>query len=328
MKTLIYNILFFLSFGAFVLSCTEIETLDVVVPYEKSDEYYANLRAYKANKDREIWFGWFGGWKANTANRVSFLQSAPDSCDILSIWGDYQNLSEAQLKDLRFVQQVKGTRVTFTVFAHEIPEEFMEGENKDQVTVEGIKAYAKSLVDIMNEYGYDGIDLDYEPGFGGNGPLVSWPGHYDNMEVFVKALGKYIGPKSGTDKLLIIDGVPYHLKEGLCDYFDYGVVQSYNSRSWTDLQNRFNSAAQNGWTPEKYIFTETFEGGVGGVEHTLRDGSTVLSLEGMARFLPEYNGKIVKRKGGCGTYHMENDYSSNPVYKYTKNAIRIMNEHK
>lgn len=82
----------------------------------------------------------------------------------------------------------------------------------------------------------------------------------DNMEMFVKALGKYIGPKSGTRNLLIIDGVPYHLKQGLAEYFNYGVVQSYNSRGYQDLQGRFDNAAKNGWKPEQYIFAETFEG--------------------------------------------------------------------
>ena len=55
----------------------------------------------------------------------------------------------------------------------------------------------------MYKYNYDGIDLDYEPGFGGQGPLV---GH-DNklMTAFVEALGKYFGPKSGTNKLFLID---------------------------------------------------------------------------------------------------------------------------
>ncbi|BDW78977.1 hypothetical protein BFINE_47720 [Bacteroides finegoldii DSM 17565] len=47
----------------------------------------------------------------------------------------------------------------------------------------------------------------------------------------------------------------------------------------------------------------------------------------MARFLPMYEGKLATRKGGCGTYHMENDYRSNPNYKWTREAIRIMNEH-
>ena len=150
------------------------------------------------------------------------------------------------------------------------------------------------------------------------------------MEIFVKALGKYIGPKSGTRNLLIIDGVPYHLKQGLAEYFNYGVVQSYNSPSYSDLQSRFDNAARNGWKPEQYIFAETFEGGKyvnGGVLHTLREGGTVPSLEGMARFLPMYEGKLATRKGGCGTYHMENDYRSNPNYKWTREAIRIMNEH-
>lgn len=332
MKKIFFDAIIALCTLCCITSCeTDIEALDIVVPDEPSDEYYANLRAYKATmKDREIWFGWFGGWKANSASMMTYLDSAPDSCYIISIWGDYQNLSEAQLKDLRHVQQMKGTKVTYTIFAHEIPEEFMGGENKDQVTQEGINAYVKSLIDVMNQYGYDGIDLDYEPGFGGSGPLVSWPGHYENMEMFVKALGKYIGPKSGTGKLLIIDGVPFHLKEGLHEYFDYGVVQAYSSWGYADLQSRFDNAAANGWTPEKYIFAETFEGGHyiqgGPCMHTLRDGTQVPSLEGMARFLPMYKGKLAKRKGGCGTYHMENDYQSTPNYKWTRNAIRIMDE--
>ena len=123
---------------------------------------------------------------------------------------------------------------------------------------------------------------------------------------------------------------PYHLKQGLAEYFNYGVVQSYNSRGYQDLQGRFDNAAKNGWKPEQYIFAETFEGGKyasGGVDHSLREGGSVPSLEGMARFLPMYEGKLATRKGGCGTYHMENDYRSNPNYKWTRNAIRIMNEH-
>lgn len=330
-----------ISLITFVTACdTDIEALDIVTPYPKSNEYYANLRAYKARGDHEIFFGWFGGWSANTSSMINFLESVPDSVDVISIWGDYRGLTKKQLDDLRFVQNVKGTRVSFTVFAHRIPDEFMSGEKKEIATPEGIEAYAKSLVDTMYKYGYQGIDLDYEPGymeFPGvpfTGPLVGplnvWPDYMNNMEIFVKALGKYIGPKSGTTDLLIIDGVPYHLKDGLAEYFNYGVVQSYNSPGFTDLQTRFNSAAAKGWLPEQYVFTETFEGSKassGGVNHKLREGGTVPSLEGMARFKPEYKGEIVKRKGGCGTYHMENDYFSKPInYKYTRNAIFWMNK--
>ena len=209
------------------------------------------------------------------------------------------------------------------------------------MTREAIERYAMALIDTMNTYGYQGIDLDYEPGYqdpaGGpfTGPLVGptnvYPNYRDNMEIFVKKLGEFIGPKSGTDKLLIIDGVPYDVKPELAEYFNYGVVQAYNSRSYYDLQNRFNRAAARGWKPEQYIFAETFEGGMaanGGVGHLLEDGKTrVPSILGMASFLPEYNGKKAKRKGGCGTYHMENDYDNSPNYKFTREAIQIMQKH-
>lgn len=320
-----------------LMACsTEIEALNIVQPEVKSEQYYADLRAYKQRNDHEVFFGWFGGWNAQSPNMINSLRSVPDSVDIISIWSGTHSK-----EDLDYVQNVKGTRVTFTIFAHKIPEQFMGGEKRDQVTKEGIEAYAVALVDTMKKYGYQGIDLDYEPGYadpaGGpfTGPLVGpsyvYPNYKDNMEIFVKKLGEYIGPKSGTSYLLIIDGVPYDVKPGLAEYFNYGVVQSYNSPGYTDLQSRFNMAAARGWKPEQYIFAETFEGAKyvnGGVSHKLRNGETVPSLIGMAHFLPIYQGKPATRKGGCGTYHMENDYMSTPNYKYTREAIQIMSEHK
>lgn len=322
---------------ATLASCnTNIEALEIIKPEVKSEQYYADLRAYKQRTDHEVFFGWFGGWNTKSPNMRGSLKSVPDSVDIISIWsGTYDR------EDMEYVQNVKGTRVTFTIFAHKIPQNFLEGESHDQVTREAIERYAMALIDTMNTYGYQGIDLDYEPGYqdpaGGpfTGPLVGptnvYPNYRDNMEIFVKKLGEFIGPKSGTDKLLIIDGVPYDVKPELAEYFNYGVVQAYNSRSYYDLQNRFNRAAARGWKPEQYIFAETFEGGMaanGGVGHLLEDGKTrVPSILGMASFLPEYNGKKATRKGGCGTYHMENDYDNSPNYKFTREAIQIMQKH-
>lgn len=322
---------------ATLASCnTNIEALEIIKPEVKSEQYYADLRAYKQRTDHEVFFGWFGGWNTKSPNMRGSLKSVPDSVDIISIWsGTYDR------EDMEYVQNVKGTRVTFTIFAHKIPQNFLEGENHDQVTRGAIERYAMALIDTMNTYGYQGIDLDYEPGYqdpaGGpfTGPLVGptnvYPNYRDNMEIFVKKLGEFIGPKSGTDKLLIIDGVPYDVKPELAEYFNYGVVQAYNSRSYYDLQNRFNRAAARGWKPEQYIFAETFEGGMaanGGVGHLLEDGKTrVPSILGMASFLPEYNGKKATRKGGCGTYHMENDYDNSPNYKFTREAIQIMQKH-
>ena len=311
------NILFsVLSTIAFSACDTEIENIQIQRPIEHDEAYYENLRAYK-NSKHQIAFGWFGHWTAMGSSPSKYLTSIPDSVDVISIWGAWSDLSPEQIKDMRYVQQVKGTKVMFTVFAHEIPEPF-------DATREGIEAYASSLCDSVYKYGYDGLDLDYEPGFGGSGPLVSGPGHMDNMEIFVRKLSERLGPASGTGKLLAIDGVPYHLNLGLAELFNYGIVQAYDSYGDSDLQNRFNNADNNGWKPEQYIFTENFEKwwSTGGTT-TFRDkdGNIMNSLKGLARFNPTQG-----LKGGCGTYHMEYEYNhTDKEYKYLREAIQIMN---
>ncbi|MCD7901735.1 MAG: glycoside hydrolase family 18 [Bacteroides sp.] len=309
------------------ISCddwTENETVNVQFPIERGEEYFRDLRAYKSiMSERQIAFGWFGGWTAKGPSMVSRLKAIPDSVDIVSIWGRYNNLDDIQKADLKYVQEVLGTKVTYTIFAHEVPEPF-------EATTEGVQLYAKALADTMYKYNYDGIDLDYEPGFGGVGPLV---GH-DNelMRDFVLGLSEYFGPASGTGKLLLIDGVPYAVHRELAELFDYGIVQAYASYGDTDLQNRFNSALNKGWKPEQYVFAENFEsywrtGGTSSYEHKDKNGETIVmnSLKGMALFHPMVDGKRM-RKGGCGTYHMEYEYAHPDLdYRYLREAVQIMN---
>lgn len=287
----------------------------------KGEEYYKNLREYKKS-DHAVAFGWFGGWNTETPSTGSRLASIPDSVDIVSIWGKYWDISDEQKADLAYVQNVLGTKVTYTTFAHEVPDPF-------EATTEGVREYAKALADTMYKYNYDGLDLDYEPGYGGTGPLV---GH-DNalMKDFVLALSQYFGPQSGTGKLLLIDGVPYAVHADIVECFDYGIVQAYNSSGEANLQSRFDRALAKGWPAGKYIFTEDFEawwstGGKTGATVTTPEGELlrVPSLEAMARFNPKVDGKY-QRKGGVGTYHMENEYKHTPDYKYLRQAIQIMN---
>lgn len=304
------------SVASFTACDTDIEALQLQKPFVGSEEYYANLRAYK-NSDHQLGFGWFGGWTATGASRSKYLSSVPDSVDLISIWGAWYNLNPDQIADMRFVQKVKGTKVIFTIFAHEIPEPF-------DATKEGIEAYASALCDSVYKYEYDGLDLDYEPGFGGKGPLVSGDGHMDNMEIFVRKLSERLGPASGTGKILAIDGVPFHLNLGLAQLFDYGIVQAYYCHSYTNLQSRFDDADKNGWKPEQYIFTEDFEKSwrTGGeVDYRDEEGNIMPSLLGMAYFHPTQG-----KKGGCGSYHMEYEYNhTDEEYKFLRQAIQIMN---
>ncbi|MDR0421406.1 MAG: glycoside hydrolase family 18 [Proteiniphilum sp.] len=306
----------------FLFSCsdwTDNKSLELQKPAEKSEEYYRNLKAYKAS-DHQVTFGWFGGWNPDAPSRSRSLSSVPDSVDIISIWGDNKLDTDAKRRDLRYVQEKYGTKVTFTIFAHDLPKGYEDSDD-------GIRQYARDVTVGVFEYGYDGLDLDYEPGYAGYNFYFM---NKDKMEVFVKTLGEILGPKSGSGKLLIIDGVPGYLKPGLSEYFDYGIVQSYYSGGYYDLQNRFMQAAAAGWKPDQYIFTEDFERhwNDGGASFLQRNGSRVRSLEGMAGFQIELtvDGKTaLYRKKGCGTYHMEYDYNNTPDYKYLRQAIQIMN---
>ena len=328
MRSFIYTIILLLFVPVAFVACddwTEVETVNVQHPVERGEEYFKNLRAYKSvMSERQITFGWFGGWTAKGPSMVSRLRAIPDSVDIVSIWGKYSNLDDTQKEDLKYVQEVLGTKVTYTIFAHEVPEPF-------EATTEGVQAYAKALADTMYKYNYDGLDLDYEPGFGGEGPLVG----YDNelMRDFVIALSEYFGPGSDTDKLLLIDGVPYAVHSEIAPLFNYGVVQAYGSSGDYDLQNRFDYAFNNGWLPEQYVFAENFESywRTGGttyyahVDDATGVTTTMNSLKGMALFYPKVNGKRM-RKGGCGTYHMEYEYAHPDLdYKYLREAAQIMN---
>ena len=322
MKTFLKYVAALAIVGAFFVACSDwtdpereiTQHPDQQSPILRDNAYYQALREYKKTKHK-IAFGWYGSWTAVGASYQTRLQSAPDSMDIISIWSQWHSLTPEQIADKEFVQKIKGTKVTFTIFSDKMPEPFLTEIGGGEYTDEAIEAYAKAYCkDSMDKYSYDGIDVDYEPGYGASGPFV---GH-DN-ELFRKlilAMSKYVGPKSGTGRLLMIDGVPYAVHADVADCFDYGIVQAYNSYGYTDLQDRFDDAYKKGWKPEQYIFAENFESlwKTGGVSHECRDGQWVNSLLGMARFNPTQG-----FGAGFGAYHMEYEYANSSMpYKYMR----------
>lgn len=289
-------------------------------PILRDNAYYQALRAYKKTKHK-IAFGWYGSWTAVGASYQTRLQSAPDSMDIISIWSQWHSLTPEQKADKEFVQKIKGTKVTYTIFTDKMPEPFASMFD-DAYSDEAIQAYAKAYCkDSMDKYSYDGIDIDYEPGYGASGPFV---GHdNENFRRLILAMSQYVGPRSGTGRLFLIDGVPFAVHSDIADCFDYGIVQAYQSSGYTDLQTRYNNADNKGWKPEQYIFAENFESywKNGGVQHRTRDGQYVNSLLGMARFNPTQG-----FGAGFGAYHMEYEYGrSDMPYKYMREAIQDVN---
>ena len=280
----------------------------------KSEEYYEKLRAYKKT-DHQIAFGWFGGWnggQGSTSARGS-LRSTPDSMDIVSIWSkSYYNLSEAQKADLKYVQDTYGTKVTFTVFSHNMENLFYDDTDRFENVKENIPAAAKALSDSILKYGYDGIDFDHECRYS------DLFGDKTNMTTLLREMRKNLGP----DKLIMVDGNLAMITEEGWSYVNYAISQAYGSYSFNDLQSRYDNVKKY-VAPECFIVTENFENSweTGGANYTDEDGNKMPSLLGMARWQPKDEG----RKGGCGAYHMEYEYKHDPEYKYMRQAIQIMN---
>lgn len=122
-KNIISSFLLAAGIGLFA-SCdswTELENIKIQDPADnsslnpKTEEYWENLRAYKRS-DHHLCFGWFGYWDGGVgASGRSSLSSAPDSIDIFSVFGKAMyNLTPAQIEDMRYVQEVKGSKVVFT----------------------------------------------------------------------------------------------------------------------------------------------------------------------------------------------------------------------
>ena len=77
----------------------------------RDDAYYEALRAYKES-DHAIAFGWYDGWGEPGMSTANMLLAVPDSMDIISLWNNSRPLTPQKKEELRFVQDVKGTKVS------------------------------------------------------------------------------------------------------------------------------------------------------------------------------------------------------------------------
>lgn len=289
-------------FIVLVTACTkqnEPTPLEVDVQLQRSDDYFTNLRAYKKSP-HQVYFGWFGG--TGTPGSPDFpgvLDGIPDSVDIVSLWGGIPPVGSYNHELLKKTQQLKGTR-----FVHVFFPNYFDGFNFPK-NEEGVKLFADTLIKINTAAGLDGIDIDYEA------HVLSIFSNDAYMELLISELGKHFGPKSKSDKLLIIDSFTETIPSATLPFLDYYVIQNYSPQGGTvnGIQGRLNNQVR-GFPVSKCIITENFESlwSTGGL------------LWGFAGWNPDSGSK-----GGAGSYHTEYEYALTPDYYYTRRAIQIMN---
>lgn len=307
MKTIIYMWMACIAIVFLSYACdSEIEPESIQNPLRADEQYYENLRNYKKS-DHAICFGWYDAYrKSESPSMGNHFMGLPDSMDIVSLWG---GIPEGEvLEEMYEVRRLKGTRFVVCSFCH-IGNDYPH-------TDEGIEQFAMYFVDKVNKYDLDGLDIDYEPG-------SDWL-QGENLSKFVKVLGKYLGPQSGTDKLLMIDyagasdynsrNFPLPETEPYVNYYTEQLYSSDNENvTSTKFQQRYDKISS--WCPpRKFICTEQmgWHWKTGGRPYAEADGNNVDSwgnplytMIGMARWNP-----VQGRKGGFGAYYFEYEYNT------------------
>jgi len=339
MKAIIYRplkmilILFFSFLG--LMSCNDDwvnpEQIEVDYPPKGSEAYYANLRSYK-NSPHQIAFAWFGA-SGITELRTSMADrwdGLPDSLDIVSLWGGYPEKGSPAHEKMKFVQEVKGTKLVKVFFDND---PFFNGYSKEENFYEtyilnqteerkreGFQIVADSLWEEVNEFGYDGIDIDHEPGACSCGDYYSVKDGKD-FGLFIDVLGQYFGLSAGTGKLLIVDGgvdaVPPEIGY---KHLNYAISQAYGTRDPIGFQGRYNPIAE--WCPpERFIITENFES----YENTPFNDpirGEIPAFLGYAYWNP-----MQGSKGGAGAYQIQIGYTfgDGSGHDLFRKMIQIMN---
>lgn len=306
-----------LLFGIIYSCNTDIENVEIQKPYTYDEQYYKNLREYKAS-EHSISYMWFADYSAAHSVGTRFL-GLPDSLDICSLWSGIpteENNPEAY-KEMRFIQNVKGTKIVYCTF----PRVSNQPDIMALPEEERVAAYGNQVLNTISKYGLDGIDMDYEM-------KADWL-YGKRMVELLEYLGQYIGPK-GKDpsKLLIVDVVGNNQLEGGYEYLSYLVSQSYGAGNAAALQEAYDKVSAY-LPPERFVVTANMGDyhATGGVEFvdvtgnsTSAYGGPLYNLEGMSRWNPNEG-----KKGGFGAFYGQRDYNNEPPYKYFRRAIQQQN---
>lgn len=311
-------------------------------------EHFAKIREYRKT-EHVIAFGWYGNWTGTGTNPQSYLKMLPDSIDMVSLWGTRGNISQAQLTDLRFYQNVKGGKALMCWIVSDLgdgitPIEYQDDPDAFWIDMkgggdefEGVKAYANAICDTIDKYGLDGFDIDYEPlgGHGGNmanDQEISMGGN-KRMQIFIETMSARLRP---SGKILAMDGDARLLSTATSELVDYYIYQAYNCYATSDptipslgVMGKVEAGKHLTDYIRKSIVTVNGEKywQTGGLPKYASSAHPEFSKIGAPQLLDYATLDIDgKRIGGFGMYHIEYDYKNNPEYRWMRLAMYYANQ--
>lgn len=339
--------------GMMFTSCTDVENMEIdhiggynTMDDAKSEQYYAELRAYKEtakNYGRPVAFGWFSNWAPSGVIRKGYLTSVPDSMDIISMWsgapGRY-DITEAQKKDKEFVQKVKGIkllevsllsylgkgRTPASVYSEVEKKAEEEGWSDSKLDQE--RKYARwdfwgfTSHDVSNTENLNAALANYAKALCDSLVVNEWDGFDIDWEPgsgfndsdgtlnsrTIVFLVKEMGKYIGPMSDPEGKGHKLLCIDGLLNYFPED-TEEYVDYWITQAYGQSRPSYHSPKNiPEKLIITDNFES----------SASTGGVLLRQAAYMPSEG-----YKGGVGAYRFDNDYANQPDYKWMRQAIQI-----
>jgi Ricin-type beta-trefoil lectin domain-like/Glycosyl hydrolases family 18 len=277
--------------------------------------YLSNLLAYKSSP-HELMLGFYRTY----GNHFGSITSLPDSLDIVDLFGSFSSNNFGDSLKSIFVPALhaRGIRVTWTGNLS-IPTGISH-------TATGYDSTAQIIMDTINKYNLDGFDIDIESTPSGS-DLTDMTGVYT-------ALSKYLGPKSGTTKLLTFDtNQPgsNSLFRKVYPLVSYVLMQTYGQGS-SDLQYTWNTFS-NYISSAQFIPSFSFYEEYGYPSNIWYDVTYPEDGTGNAYDIARWEPSTGK-KGGEFAYAIDRDAPLSsatdntiyaPNYAVTKQLIQIMN---
>ena len=262
--------------GCMAASCTEIEPLEMQAGGIPADT--ETIQAFKAEK-HPLSLVWFGSWKAD-GNMNTYLNTLPDSVDMVVLEQGYEEITPLQQTDLATVQTAKKTRILILAefdswvseYKTKIEEAEMEGEslayeaadaeNREATDEEIETAIAAECAKVNEEFdsrfnacpeqlekwvsanNYDGICLRITAA---DNAFIR-----ENLDELIARIGSKFGEKAGN-KTLILEGTPEYFADHF-DCFDYIVSTTLKTDRLSYVQEEYDRLKNYaGFSPKKFL---------------------------------------------------------------------------
>lgn len=274
----------------------------------------SSLIAYK-NSPHQLFYAYgliyydtydYGSGKTITTR----LDQLPDSVDIVSLFSTTSDTSTfwKMLKSTYIPNlHAKGTKIVRQCPLPKTVAAFTAGYTNDAT---GWTKWASDTFAVYSSYGYDGAEVDIEPG-SDDGTAAA----QTLQSNLIKALGKYYGPKSGNSATLLTydtdDDASNPIFQQVYTYINYVIGTDYFNSNTASKQSFYNTYV-NYIKPGQYIPGVSYEDGSG-------DEGDPRWVYQLARWQPTQG-----TKGGIAAWAANSNYHANN-YNVTDSTIQIMN---